>query len=199
MRFNEMPTRTMTMTMTMRPVAWLFCVFMASCASQPTVRTDRDPRADLAAYQTFAFFEPLTTDRKLYSTLLSVRLRDATRRELQKRGYIYDESRPDLLVNFNVNIKERQELHARPRFGYYHYRYGLYDPWPGYAEDFYTVTYKEGTLVIDLVDAARKQLVWQGVATGRITEKMLRNPNEAVDKAVTEIFAQYPAFTRREP
>lgn len=164
----------------------------------PTIRTDRDPRADLSAYTTFAFFQPLTTDSKGYSTLLSARLRDATRRELQKRGYSYDESDPDLLVNFNVNIKERQELRAMPRYGYYAYRDGLYAAWPEYPYDFYTVTYAEGTVVVDLVDAARKQLVWQGLATGRITDKVIRNPRAAIDQAVAQIFAQYPVSAIKE-
>jgi hypothetical protein len=163
------------------------------------IRTDRDPQADLAAYETFAFFKPLTTDVKGYSTLLSARLRDATRRELEKRGYSYDESSPDLLVNFNVNIEERQELRALPRYGFYGYRDGLYAAWPGYPYDFYTVTYAEGTLAVDLVDAARRQLVWQGLATGRITDKVLKNPGTAIDQAVTEIFAEFPVSVRREP
>jgi hypothetical protein len=180
-------------SMTIRSAAVLLCICVVSCATHPTVRTDRDPRVDLTAYHTFAFFEPLTTDRKGYSTLLSARLRDATHREMQKRGFRYDPAQPDLLVNFNVNIKERQELRAMPRYGYFGYRDGLYDPWPDYSYDFYTVTYSEGTLVIDLVDAARKQLVWQGLATGRITDKVLHSPDQAVDKAVSEIFAQFPA------
>jgi hypothetical protein len=35
--------------------------------------------------------------------------------------------------------------------------------------------YKVGTGNIDVVDAARKQLVWEGVAEARITDKMLDN------------------------
>jgi len=177
---------------TILSAALLLCACVASCAVKPTIRTDRDPQVDLGAYKTFAFLEPLTTDSKGYSTLLSARLRDATRRELVKRGYRYDESSPDLLVNFNINIKERQELRAIPRWGYFGYRDGLYDPWPGYPYDIYTITYAQGTLIVDLVDATRKQLVWQGLASGRISDKVMRNPDAAIDQAVAEIFAQYP-------
>jgi len=185
--------------MTISAAAVLLCTGLAACAVHPTITTDRDPSADLALYRTYSFFEPLTTDRKGYSTILSTRLRDATRRELERRGYQYVPSRPELLVNFNVNIRERQELQAMPRFGYFAYRTGLYDPWPGYPYDFYTVTYQEGTLIVDLVDAARRQLVWQGIATGRITNAVMKDPDKVVDKAVTEIFAQYPTTARREP
>ena len=182
----------------MRYAVLFLCACIAACASRPTIRTDRDPHADLAAYSTFAFFEPLTTDSKGYSTLLSARLRDAVRRELEKKGYRYDESSPDLLVNFNVNVRERQELRATPRYGYFGYRDGLYEVWSGYPYDFYTVSYDEGTLTIDLVDAARKQLVWQGMATGRITDEVLQHPDRAIDQAVAEIFAQFPASAATE-
>lgn len=183
---------------TTRFIFLFLCACVVSCVSHPTIRTDRDPEANLAAYRTFVFFEPLTTDQKGYSTLLSARLRDATRRELQKRGYRYDESAPDLLVNFNVNIHERQELRVMPRYSYYDYRYGLYGAWPGFPEEFYSVTYAEGTLIIDLVDAQRRQLVWQGLATGRITDAVLKNPGTAVERAVAEIFAKYPALESAE-
>jgi hypothetical protein len=48
----------------------------------------------------------------------------ATRRELESRGYRYEPSRPELLVNFNVNLHERQELRALPSYGFFGYRAG---------------------------------------------------------------------------
>jgi len=37
----------------------------------------------------------------------------------------------------------------------------------------------------------RKQLVWEGVAVGRVTDDKLANPEPAIDKAVADIFAKY--------
>lgn len=68
----------------------------------------------------------------------------------------------------------------------------MYGVWGGYPQDIQTVHYQEGTLTIDLVDAAKKQLVWQGVAQGRIHKKAVQNPGPAIDKAVTDIFAKFP-------
>ncbi|MCC5867636.1 MAG: DUF4136 domain-containing protein, partial [Gammaproteobacteria bacterium] len=45
---------------------------------------------------------------------------------------------------------------------------------------------------IDLVDRARKQLVWEGVATGRVTSAALDDPRTAINEAVAAIFARYP-------
>ena len=52
--------------------------------------------------------------------------------------------------------------------------------------------YQEGTLSIDLVDAAKKSLVWQGVAQGRIDKKKAENPGPAIDTVVADIFAKFP-------
>ena len=49
-----------------------------------------------------------------------------------------------------------------------------------------------GTASIDVVDAARKQLIWEGRAEGRLTTRMLEDPGPAIDKAVADIFDKYP-------
>jgi hypothetical protein len=169
---------------------------IVSCATGPAIRVDSDPVANFSAYRSFGFLDPLSTDRQGYSTLLSARLRDATRRELEARGYVFDQAKPDLLINFNVNVVQRTEVRSSPSFGaaygYYGYRYGLYGAWPGYPYDVYTTNYRQGTLVIDAVDAERDALVWQGVAEGRVKKEHLENPAPAIDAAVSQILAQFP-------
>jgi hypothetical protein len=152
-------------------VAGLLGLALAACSSGPTIRTDADPAADFSAYETFAFFEPLATDKAGYSTLLTARLKDAARRELEARGYTYDAADPDLLVNFNVNVVEKTEVRSSPSmsagYGYYGYRGGMYGAWSGYPYDVTTTNYRQGTLTFDAVDAERKALVWQGGSSGR--------------------------------
>jgi hypothetical protein len=59
-------------------------------------------------------------------------------------------------------------------------------------------TYSEGTLNIDVIDAARKQMIWEGVAVGRVTEKTMENLKPEIDQAVAAIFAKYPEAKRVE-
>ena len=175
-------------------------VVLGACATAPEVRTDHDPKTDLSAYRTFGFINPLSTDRHGYSTLTSAHLKNAARRELERRGYRYDENNPEMLVNFNVSIRERQEVRSDPsspaRFGYFGYRSGFYDPWPGYPQDVYTVNYRIGTATVDVVDAQRKQLVWQGILEGRVTDEDLRNPGPAIDQVMMVIFSKFPATSK---
>ncbi len=182
----------------------MFCVLgllvLAGCASGPTIRVDGDPAVNLAVFRSFAFYDPLATDQPGYSTLLSARLKEATRRELEARGYAYDEAAPDLRINFNVNVLEKSEVRSSPNVsmgvGYYGYRRGMYGAWHGYPYDVETINYRQGTLIVDMVDAARKTLVWQGIAEGRITKKVRDNPAAAVDAAISQIMAGFPARGR---
>lgn len=169
---------------------------LAGCASGPEIRVDQDPAANMTAYGTFGFFEPLATNKAGYSTILSSRLKDAARRELETRGYEYDAVNPELLVNFNLNIQDKTEVRSSPNmsagYGYYGYRAGMYGAWSGYPYDVETTNYKQGTLTVDVVDAGRKELVWQGVAEGRVSKKAIENPGAAIDAVMPQIFAKFP-------
>jgi len=54
------------------------------------------------------------------------------------------------------------------------------------------VRYKVGTCNIDVVDAHRRQLVWEGIAEGKLSDKVMKDPRSAVNLVVTELFKQYP-------
>jgi hypothetical protein len=165
---------------------------LVACASGPKVRADADPSVNLASYKTFGFFDQLSTDKSKYSTMITTRLKDATRRELKMRGY-EEAQDPQLLLNFNTNVENRTDVQSTPSSaGFYGYRAGMYGAWGGYPQDVHTTHYQEGTLAIDVVDAAKKQLVWQGVAQARLTKSMLENPGDTIDSVVTDIFAKYP-------
>jgi hypothetical protein len=170
----------------------LLTILASGCASGPSIRADSDPSASLGAYKTFAFFDKVTTDQSTYSTILTSRLKESTQRELEGRGLTLSTANPQLLVNFNVNVQDRADVESSPTIGYFGYRAGMYGTWASYSQDVHTTHYKEGTLAIDLVDAAKQQLVWQGIAQGRINKSAIENPTAAIDNAVADIFAKYP-------
>jgi Domain of unknown function (DUF4136) len=173
--------------------AWL----IAGCASNqaPPSRIDYDRKADFSVYRTFGFPKETGTDRGGYSTLVTSYFKSAVTTAMETRGYKYSEEHPDLLVNFFMNTRERTEVRSSPNaslgYGYYGYRYGLYNAWPMYDED-RTVTYKVGTINVDIVDAEKKQLIWEGVSEGRISDEAMANPKVTVNAVVTELMRQYP-------
>jgi hypothetical protein len=161
---------------------------LGACAG-PKVFTNQDPAADFAAYRSYGFAAPLGTDDEQYSSLLSVHLKAAVARELEARGYVVSPD-PDLLVNFRVQTQEKVQSTSTPA-AYHGYRH--YGTWGGYAGYETTVSqYTEGTLQVDLVDARRRQLVWEASLVGRITDERRENLEATCDEALREIFARYP-------
>jgi hypothetical protein len=160
-----------------------FAAVLAGCTSAPQVRVDQDPAVDLTSYRTFAFHERPGAALAGYSSLIDQRLKAATRAQMEQRGYTYSEQAPQLLVNVVLRVTDKQEIHGTPgRFGYRGFGGGSID----------TEHYKAGTLRIDVVDAGRRALAWQGVAEGRLGDDTLQSPGPAVEKAVAEIFARWP-------
>jgi hypothetical protein len=175
-------------------VGMLAAVILAGCTSGPSIYVNADPSANFSGYRTYNFMQPLGTDRPGYSSVLSEYLRTAASRELEARGYQKSDS-PDLLVNFNVQTKEKVQsstVPAGPAYGgYYGYRSGYYGTWGGYETQ--VTQYTEGTLTVDVVDAGRKQLAWDGTAIGRVREESRKNLQPAIDRVIAQIFETFPS------
>ena len=170
---------------------------LCACASGPDVRVQYDRDAPFDAYRTFAFETPLGTDRTGYGTI-SRHLAAAARRELEAKGLRYDDVSPDVRVNFSARLAEKVSGSAPAPIagGYYGYRRGSYSAWSGYPWSDTAMSYTEGTLNIDIVDTRRKQLVWEGVVVGVVTEAKLADVQDAVDGAVKAALSQYPRASR---
>lgn len=170
---------------------------LAGCATGPDIRTDYNHSTDFSQYRTFAFLPRLGTDRQGYESLTTQYLKDAVHKEMTARGYGYAPRQPDLLVNFNMQFQQKIVSSPAPMpppgyMGYYAYRGGLYAPWPGYGFYSDTYTYTEGTLNIDLVDARKNQLVWEGVAQGDASQPERQTSQLMLEQVVGQIFAKYP-------
>jgi len=189
---------TMARTPLPRPIlvlALLMIGLLSACTSGPTIVTNAAPGFDVAQYRTFGFLDPLSTDRNGMRTIESQELIAATARALEARGLSRDDANPDMQVNFIIATREKIESRptATPSMYYGRSRYGT---WGGYGMGMGTTTEvvqrTEGTLSIDLIDAARKELVWEGSATARVTDEVRENRSAVINSAVSEIFAQFP-------
>lgn len=183
--------------------AALALLAVAGCASGPDVRVVSDKDADFGQFKTFGFASPLGTDQGGYQSVVSTTLKAATRRELEARGMTYDGANPQLVVNFNASLADKLRTTSTPaptmgvgmRYGgrgYYGYRSGLYAPWPMYQDQTTVTQYKEGTLNIDIADAARKQLIWEGVVIASVTPKTYDNLEATLNGAVASAFQKFP-------
>jgi hypothetical protein len=171
-------------------------IFIAACSSGPRIVTNAAPGFDLIGYETFSYLQPLSTDNGNVRTIISNELIAATTRELENAGLRYVERGGDLLVNFVVSTRETLQTRNTPSTGMsMHHGSGRYGTWSGWSASMSTtevVQRTEGTVAIDIIDAQRRELVWEGAATGRVSDQTRQNRAAAIDAAVAEILAKFP-------
>jgi len=134
--------------------------------------------------------QQLSTDRPNgVRTPLSTMLIRSMSREMASRGFEQSD-RPDLLINFLVNTEDRLDVRTVPTGTSSHsFRHGRYRTWGGYR----TVVreYTRGTLYVDMVDAAKRVLAWEGVAEGRLRNDVREITQEQIDEVVGQMMAEF--------
>ncbi|WP_044403083.1 DUF4136 domain-containing protein [Lacinutrix sp. Hel_I_90] len=162
-------------------------LLVSSCTSVRVV-SDYDRNANFDAYKTFAFFKT-GIDKAEISDLDKRRILRAIETEMLAKGFTKSEN-PDLLVS--IFTKSRQEVNVwNNGFGPYGYGWG----WsPFYWNNFNNVsTSTQGSLYIDLIDADKKELIWQGKGSGYLTSSSNIEKKEArIKEFVAEIMTAYP-------
>ncbi len=182
-------------------------VLLSACASGPQVRSSGAGDIDFGAFRTFAFFDSLSTDRAGYHSLISQQLMASTRREMEVRGlqFVTDPAQADLLINFYADVaNELRVRNTGPAWSgptYWDHRRGRYDPWRGHrgwpshsSVDVQQIT--RGTLSVDVVEARQNMLIWEGMASRRLTQRTLNDLGPALDEATHHIFREFPMAPR---
>jgi hypothetical protein len=167
-------------------------LLMAGCASGPDVRGDFDPAADFGRFRTFGFVEQAGTDTGDARSITTTLLQNAAAREMEARGYVRSDT-PDLVINFHGRLEERVDIQSRPAPSMgptWGYRGWAGSSWGG--TEVTTRRYNVGTLVMDLVDLERRQMVFQGTLQTNVSNEMLRNREQSINTLVTELFAKFP-------
>ncbi len=186
--------------MTSRVATWILgvvaLVLLAGCATGPRITTEADPEADFSRYRTFAFYSPLAIEPEGYSSATSDRMKSAVRAQMEARGYVYTTDRPDLWVNINAYTQRQTDVTVVPEVDYayyYSYRARGYYVVPYWRDRTDVYRYTEGTINVDIIDAARNRLVWEGIAVGRVGRmKDAAVRDQRIDSAIADIFAEYP-------
>ncbi|RFZ90316.1 DUF4136 domain-containing protein [Mucilaginibacter conchicola] len=172
-----------------------FVSTLSACSSY-NYYTAAANKTNLTAYRTFALAAPMKDPNKQWRPLNEIgngRIQEATKQALIAKGLTPEQQNPDLLVRYaTVTGRGTKWETSYPYYGGwgggwgwgYGWGYGgFYRPWgwggyggfygPGYAQK---VHYKEGTIIIDLIDARTQQIVWRGYGVGE-----LQNPKRTMN------------------
>lgn len=191
-------------------------LLVAGCATN--YRNDFDPNVDFTRFRTYGYLEPKEIDSSglLSNSLVRQRVETLISRQLDSHGLrrVPLDQSPDLEVLYWVGVKEKQQVSSVPRQAPYPPTY-VYTPRPGYARpypypypsypgypygtgrwgtvynDVMVTNYREGTLIVDLIDARTKNLVWRTYLVRALSD----NPDDnlkGADRDLEKAFAKFP-------
>ena len=151
---------------------------------------DYDHSVDFSGYSTYAFLERDNSIETQLPDHLRMRLHRVTEEVLAEKGFLPSPAPPqtDLLLTYFYGATDELQIN--------HTSYGAYSPWgygywPGFNYGYTEVrSYKQGTLVLDIVDARTHQLVWMGVVDKEV--RSTNPPGKRVQKTITKLLKNFP-------
>jgi hypothetical protein len=156
------------------------------------VTNDFDHSVNFRAFKTWAWYPQQPSDTeggpaKGYESFLDKRMRAAVSAEMARKGLTEVDKAPDIYVAYSARVEDKQQVSPYYNgLGYpYGYGYGYY------GRGIPPVTqYKAGTVVIDIIDARRKELAWRGTGQAQVDQNTI-NEAETV-RIVNGILGTYP-------
>jgi len=167
----------------------LFAIFLICFSNCSTMKVYSDFDRDLSVknYSTFGW----TNDEKLeaknnplyYNELNDKRIKNDIGEQLKKYGYQLDSGSPQLKIHYHIVLEDRTAINPEP-FG-------------SYGRDWVDRNvnvreFREGTLIIDLMDAKTNNLVWRGWAVNFLDEDSPDQLENQFKNAVNKIFEKFP-------
>ena len=167
----------------------LVILFVVSSCSSVRVAADYDKNANFNQYKTFAFYKT-GIDKAEISDLDKRRILRAIESELLAKGFTKSET-PDLLISLFTKSHQRVDVYNNA-WGNGGWGWGGFGPWGwGWNQQPSVSTSSQGALYIDLIDANKKELVWQGMGSGYLTQNVDKK-DERINEFVSKIMEKYP-------
>jgi hypothetical protein len=161
-------------------------LLIATASFAEQVKTDYDHSADFSQYKTYSWEKVQTQD-----PLWVDRIKDAVNAALVAKGWTQVQSGGQVAIVAMEMTKNQQTVNTfydgfGGGWGWRRFGGG------GFGEATTTTdNYKVGTLVVDLFDANRKNLIWRGSASDTLSDKSEKNIKN-LDKGVQKMFGHFP-------
>lgn len=171
---------------------------LSACASAPKVNADYDTAFTFTSFNSYQWAPSSGGDDK-FQTIYGKRVEQAIERNLNNKGQTKagTPAQADFLVHYHVSIETKIDIDTyyddwgyRGYWGPYYGRGG----YPGTSRSTSRVReYKEGTLVIDIIDRQSKTVVWRGSAEDTLKKNMSPQERDArINDVVNAILAKFP-------
>jgi hypothetical protein len=180
--------------------AGLIAVVCFAACSTP-VHVEKDDSVNLNNYRTYMWVDTRYSQDDNYQRPVSygdISVRNAANAELRRIGWTEVSSDPDLLISYDVLVKNTTTRRSEPIYTqsytrtYYNprlRRWGtIYYPSEFLGYNNYSVPVNEGTVSITLTDANTDRIVWQGWTIDELNYS--RISQEELTTSVRNIFSK---------
>jgi hypothetical protein len=163
------------------------------------VKSDFDKSTDFTQYKTYYFEGWQENSDKQLNDFDKRRILDSFKAEFDSRGLtpVTDQSQADAAVALYLVLDNKTSTTAYtdymggmgygPRWGWGMGGMGMGTATTTYSED----DYIEGTLVVDMYDAAEKKLVWQGILTTVVKDNPKKR-EKTIPKKIHKLMREFP-------
>lgn len=172
---------------------WVVAIFFLTkfaYGQEIVVNSIKHPEADFTRYMTYYWAVQVDYDTYdesyfLNDLMFKSDIREAVRNGLENLGYRADPSAPDLIVNFRV-FEKKTRLNGFEGYGVNYWNPKEYSPESGRRAEV-----SAGTIILSIVDRKQGVLVWEGVASGLVTQGKFVKEEGKLREAVDMILNQY--------
>jgi Domain of unknown function (DUF4136) len=176
----------------MRLAKWLTFLaaflFVVSCAYGQDVHYNYDRGANFAAYKTYQWVD--IPGGAVPDPFIDRDIKRAIDEQLAQKGLTKVEKDADIHVGYQFALREEKSVNLWGTGGGPGWGWGPWGPSDVHGQ---TSTIPVGTLVVDLYDRGKKQLIWRGDASKTIDLKKDPDKNyRNLQKAMAELFKNYP-------
>ncbi|MEP7165702.1 MAG: DUF4136 domain-containing protein [Ferruginibacter sp.] len=168
----------------------LITMLLSSCGPTLQVFSDYDKALNMSVYKNYNWLDLQAIESRgmnplYYNELNDQRIKRAVDKQMQARNYSTASKNEGLQIHYHIIVENKTNVITEPVGAQYR----------PYSSGSRTTTYqyREGTLIIDLMDTKTNTLIWRGWATDVITNSVKKDPEAAIQNAVAKIFEVFPA------
>ncbi|MFI5153555.1 MAG: DUF4136 domain-containing protein [Chitinophagales bacterium] len=188
-------------------IALEFAIMGCFTGSNINYQAEKTKGVDFKKYKTYAWLATKDTaymklvDKKTLEKVLATNVIE----QLSKRGMVLDTLNPDCLFTYTLVMNKTYQVGQQPQdvvnlqayaptypgqnnIYYYQPYYGV----PSYNGGMAVTTFRDGSLVIDMIDRRDNKVVWRSSAQGKTEEENRKGVKATLKEAIPEMFKKFP-------
>jgi len=155
---------------------FLMVILLFQSCTYVEVSSEYDKSANFNSFRSFNIQPVKIADIYNVNEFAQQRIINAINSELKSRGYNQSSSNADLSIEIDIKTRDKRYTESETT---------------GTGTRYSTYEYTKGTLVIDIIDAKTKRLLWQGIGRG-VIDRSPKNREQRLNMVVAKIFKDFP-------